>query len=158
MWGYSEQGWSQQPCPFLPQHGEVTCLCPGQWQSWNQDVVWNRTQSRLNHALLTFHLATPCDAAFTPAPATVQLSKESLLECDWKCQCRGSSGKSWRGDRVLQDCLNTTYSTQALSSPDCQPCAFATSSGVQQLGSIFSQVTEPLPAESQALLSTASAL
>lgn len=39
--------------PSLPQHGEMTSLCPGQWQSWNQDLVLHRTQSRLNYALLT---------------------------------------------------------------------------------------------------------
>lgn len=70
-------------------------------------------------------LPTSCDAAFTSAPAIVQLSKQSLLGCDWKCQYRGSSGKSG-----MQHGLNTAYSTQTWSSPDCQPCAFATSSGV----------------------------
>lgn len=105
-------------------------------------------------------LPTPCHAAFTSAPEIVQLSKESVLGCDLKCQHRGSSGKSWMGGRVLQQGLNAVYSTQAhpLSSPDSPPCAFAASSGVQQLDSVFSQVTDPLPVESQALLSAASAL
>lgn len=105
-------------------------------------------------------LPTPGHAAFTSAPVIAQLMKESVLGCDWKCQYRGSSGKSWMESRLLQHGLNRDYSAQAhsLSSSDYQPCAFATHSGVQQLDSIFSQVTEPLPAESQALLSTASAL
>lgn len=45
-------------------------------------------------------LLPPCHAAFTSAPAIVQLSKESILGCDLKCQYRGSSGKSWMGGRV----------------------------------------------------------
>lgn len=102
-------------------------------------------------------LLPPCHAAFTSAPAIVQLSKESVLGCGLKCQYSGSSGKSWVGGRVV---------SKQLTGPRPTPSAALTVNLVHLLPPqvysswtpVSSQVTEPLPAESQALLSTASAL